>query len=101
MKQYAPAAEQYGVLALHRPGDIAVQHALGLCCEQTGNLDGAEKAFKAALSLDPKDAQAENNLGVIYERRGNNQAAYAAYKKAVAMDPKLTEARQNLARFAQ
>ena len=63
---------------------------------QTGNLDGAEAAFKKVLSLDPGAAAAYANLGVVAMRRRDWDGALKLLEKAEKLDPKMAGVRLNM-----
>lgn len=52
-----------------------------------GNLQGALKAFKQAIALNPKYAQAYNNLGVVCWKNGDNENGLANLRMALSLDP--------------
>lgn len=59
----------------------------------------AEKAFRAAIRLDPGNRQGWNNLGVALMEGGDADAAAAAYEDAIARFPGYESPVLNLARL--
>jgi Flp pilus assembly protein TadD len=57
---FAFQASQIGPQQMFQQGEAALN---------SGNLEEAERAFKAVLAFDPNSAGAYANLGVIYMRR--------------------------------
>jgi Flp pilus assembly protein TadD len=52
-----------------------------------GDLGAAERAFGAALALDPALAAVHNGLGVIAARRSRDAEAVEHWRRAAAVDP--------------
>jgi len=61
-----------------------------------GDLDRAERAFKAFINADPQYAPAYANLGVVYMRRKQWDDALKVLDKAAKLAPKLTGIRLNI-----
>lgn len=54
-----------------------------------GDLDGAEKAYRAALALNPKDGEAHLYWGeFLWQARANQEQAKEHLMKALELDPK-------------
>lgn len=58
--------------------------------------DDAEKFYRQALQLNPREARAYLGLGRLYAAENKADDAAGAFKKAVEIKPKLAEARFNL-----
>ena len=56
----------------------------------------AEKAFKAALKVDPKYTEAQFGLGKVYENLEQYDLAASYYAETVALDPKHEAAQERL-----
>src|SRR6266852_4475666 len=54
---------------------------------QSGDLDGAEKAFRQVLAMDPSAGAAYSNLGVIAMRRKDWDQALRLLEKASTLAP--------------
>jgi len=60
-----------------------------------GDLEGARKAFEAAVATDPDYAPAWNNKGAALLRRGRVDEALASLREAVHFDPDFFDAHVN------
>ena len=60
---------------------------LGVIYRIRGDVDGAEKAFKKAVELNPRNGTALNELGVIARERGDFLTAEANYQQCVKAQP--------------
>jgi serine/threonine-protein kinase len=92
---YDQAAASFRQAVAIRPQAGSYLH-LALSVEQLGKLDEAEKAYKEALRLKPKDAQLHYNLGVILEACKKYGEAVEAYRQAIKLAPQLEVAHCNL-----
>ena len=61
-----------------------------------GQHDLSVKAYKKALSIQPKYYDAYNNLGAAFEKLEKLDEAIAAFKQAVAIDPSIASAYNNM-----
>src|SRR3989344_3045551 len=52
-----------------------------------GNMDNAEKEYKIALELNPKEEMAHNNLGLVYVNQNKFTEAEEEYKKEIEINP--------------
>lgn len=64
---------------------------------QSGDLQGAIRAYQAILAAHPKRADVRSNLGAAYSSLGQYEAAIQQYKQALAIDPVNHPVRFNLA----
>jgi Flp pilus assembly protein TadD len=92
----AAGARTWVARAVERGRGVPADVLLGTILFQQGDLDGAQRAFKDALSLDPKDARATYDLALIAHQRGQYHDAREGYLQALKLDPKYLEARYNL-----
>jgi tetratricopeptide (TPR) repeat protein len=68
----------------------------GVMRYNSGDLQGAELALRAALSRDSNLASARNYLGNIFLQQNRLDAAVQEYGEAIRLDPNLAEAYYNL-----
>jgi tetratricopeptide (TPR) repeat protein len=82
----------------HDDRSRAYEHYLEGCRydEDKRTYDLAEKAYKKALSLDPKLSNALTNLGNLEYRRDRLEEAERYYERALQCDPEQPEALYNL-----
>jgi len=80
------------------PQNPDVLNSLGAARVRSGDLDGAETAYRQALELGDF-GEIWFNLGVVAERRGTGHATAAAecYRRAIAINPADGRPRANLA----
>jgi tetratricopeptide (TPR) repeat protein len=99
-QQFAKAKEHYQ-LAINTDVFPALKlgayNNLGNLLKDEGDLQAAEKAYKAALKIDPNFAPGHYNLGLTLKATGNLVDAIAYYRQAIKIDPEHAEAHQNLA----
>lgn len=70
-----------------RPGDPTLQAALATAYFESGDLDLAHTAARAALAQAPGIPSAWYTLGIILERRGAAEEALDCFQRAEALDP--------------
>ena len=68
----------------------------GVAALERNDSAAAEKLFKQALSLSPKNAAAHTYLGVLADRAGNLTEAQRHFEAAAAIEPSSPSARNNL-----
>jgi tetratricopeptide (TPR) repeat protein len=61
-----------------------------------GNLQDAERLYRAALELDPNHFATLYFLGLSYAQQGRGEAAVALLHRAVAQNPQIAEVHNNL-----
>jgi len=76
---------------------LGAYNNLGNLLKDEGDLKSAEKAYKAALKIDPYFGVGHYNLGVTLKAAGNLADAIAYYRQAIKINPEHAEAHQNLA----
>ena len=85
------------------PGNIIVLRDLGKLALDSGNLELAQKTFRALLlqKLDPSSGISKGEvfyfLGEISERQGDRTKALQMFERAVETDPSLAEAKERVA----
>lgn len=82
----APGGDQLAAPEL--PPQIQEQFAHGLEAQKAGNLDEAERIFKALLEQGGKSAAAYNALGNVYQMKGAHKQALAVFVLSERLDPK-------------
>lgn len=70
---------------------------LGMVHRQRGELAEAEREYRRALELDPRNAPAHNNLGNLYREQQRLNEAEREYRLALELLPRYPEALINLA----
>ncbi len=69
----------------------------GLANENTGNHEGAERAYRRGLKLAPDDVELRNALGWTLFQEGKTAAAVMEYNRALKTDPNHAKTHNNLA----
>jgi len=81
----------------HPPAERARQaRAAGAKAWSEGRIDGAVRAFAAAIRLDAADAAAHGNLGAALRRQGKSAAAVVCHRRALALAPEVAGHHSNL-----
>jgi predicted O-linked N-acetylglucosamine transferase (SPINDLY family) len=93
----ALALERLGAAARLPTADGAVHAALGQALLTAGDTDGAEAAFRRALTLDPRLPAAHDGLGALLARRDRFAEAAGHFRAALARAPELVATRYRLA----
>ncbi len=99
-QQFVKAKEHYQAAIntnVFPPIKLGAYNNLGNLLKDEGDLISAEKAYKAALKIDPNFATGHYNLGLTLKAGGNLADAIAYYRQAIKIDPDHAEAHQNLA----
>lgn len=73
--------------AVKDPEDYMTHFYIGLVLERRHLYDGAIKAYKRSVELNPAFAQAINNLGYCYKERRYYTYAIEKYEEAIAIEP--------------
>lgn len=69
------------------PGNVALRDDLALMRAETGDLRGAEQAFRETLALRPESASARFNVGMAVLGQGRRDEARQLFVDALATDP--------------
>ena len=80
-----------------RPDDARFHFALGRALKASGDLDGAESAYRRALELQPDYPEALVSLGIVLKTRGDTEGAIALYDRALRIAPGFAAAHANRA----
>jgi len=99
-QQFTKAKEHYQVAIntdIFPALKLGAYNNLGNLLKEEGDLKAAEKAYKAALKIDPNFAAGHYNLGLTLKAAGNLADAIAYYRQAIKLAPEHAEAHQNLA----
>ena len=87
-KRWPEAVEEWRVLHRRAPRDPAILLDLGICLEQSGDIDGAEQAGRDALALAPDAAPLLNFLGYLLADHQRDLAeAERLVRQALEQDP--------------
>jgi len=78
---------------------FASQWSLGNALYERGKLDEAERAYRAALELDPKSADGWNKLGIMLQKANRRPEARSAYTRALEASPDHADALFNRAKL--
>ena len=84
------------VAATVRASLVETRLNYGVVCERMGDREGAERAYRGALELEPRSAKAHYNIAVLYWNR-DWDLAVAELEEALRIDPVYPEAAKFLA----
>lgn len=68
---------------------------MGMCHQETLNLDDSERCFRRSLQLDPESKAAMNNLALVYVNRAEPEKAIQWADRALEIDPNFRDAMDN------
>ena len=76
-------------MTLHLPAENVAwsEYQLGEICFKSGDLRGAEQAYRAGLDIDPHSYRNLAGLGEVRTAQGRYPEAIALYQKAIAVVP--------------
>lgn len=77
-------------------GGLDAALGLAMACCNSGDMAGAERAFRAVLRLRPDFAECHANLGAVLQAQGKLAEAVTAFTKAARLKPDYPEAHFNL-----
>src|SRR5215510_313713 len=76
-----------GVVSAQRPaGDVERDFERATQLHQSGDLDGAVRAYLAILATHPARVDVRSNLGAAYSALGQYEQAIEQYKRALVID---------------
>lgn len=84
-QRYAAAARAYGTALVRWPGSYGALMGMGNSRYGSGDLPGAESAFREAVRVNPQSGSAYNNLAHVLAERGRYGEALKAARRAVAI----------------
>ena len=90
------ARELYEQLVVDEAGSPKLWNELGVSRHQAGELEGAERAYRHALDIDPEYALAWNNLAVVRHHRGDAHESESAFRAALAHGRALADVQRNM-----
>jgi tetratricopeptide (TPR) repeat protein len=75
-----------GDLVTVAPENAAYRYALGASRYGAGDLEGAERAFRSALHVEPDHRKSLYSLAVVLEKRGSTGEAKERFRRYLALD---------------
>jgi tetratricopeptide (TPR) repeat protein len=84
---HGKAAAILGDLVAVAPANTAYRYAFGASLYGAGDLEGAERAFLAALAVEPDHRKSLFSLAVVFEKRGSVEQAKERFRRYLALDP--------------
>jgi tetratricopeptide (TPR) repeat protein len=102
-KKFHPAVASFRQAVELDPRLDLAQFLLASALLGTGDLDGAETGFKAAIAIRPDQPLYRNYLARVYEHRGPEYrvAALAATREVLRLNPTDVEGRRRMAQWAK
>ncbi|HGY55896.1 MAG TPA: tetratricopeptide repeat protein [Caldithrix abyssi] len=88
-KVYEEMADAFAKAAQARPGFMEATFNLALTYHEMGDLDRAEKYYKATLQIKPDLVRAYLKLGELYTEEGKKEEAIDQYRKIFYIEPAL------------
>lgn len=96
-QQWTRQATQSAAHALQLNSDLVDTHlASGVAAMLAGRNDDAEREFRKAADLEPKNSRPHRWLGLLFANSGKNQQAEDQLSRALALNPEDWRARQSL-----
>lgn len=92
-------AESQKVLDRKGSSDLAraeAQMTIGYAYLKTGEFEKSEKAYRAAVALDPESPVTHYNLAIALKMEDHIEASLAEFRKVISLDPKIPEAHYSL-----
>jgi tetratricopeptide (TPR) repeat protein len=87
-QDWCAAIEQYRLAIELAPDFSPPYNQLGYCLRFTGDLEGAEAAFRQYVELIPDEPNPYDSLAELLWKQGRYEDAIAAYRKALEQDPR-------------
>jgi len=95
-KDFQRAIDKIKALNKKHPNEPILFNLIGACYKELGELEGAAKMFKIAVSINSNYSEAHFNLAVMQQALGHLENAIDSYTKAVAIKPNYPDAHNNL-----
>jgi tetratricopeptide (TPR) repeat protein len=73
--------------AQEMPAELGRLFEEGVRSLRSGDLDGAEEAFRSVIAGGGGAAAVHTNLGIVHQMRGRHEAAVAEFREAAGLDP--------------
>jgi chemotaxis protein methyltransferase CheR len=83
--RFVEARAACGALLAIDPTSAGANYLLALCCDSTGDTDGATHQAQLAVMLDPSFAMARLHLGLLARRVGDREIASRELTRALAL----------------
>jgi tetratricopeptide (TPR) repeat protein len=99
--QHESVVNQAKLLTEQYPKEISFWNLLGASATEIGILDQAIKAYKNAISLNPKYADTYSNMSVTLQKLGKLDEAIEACKKAIYLRPDFAVCYSNMGNSLQ
>ena len=90
------AIKQIKTLNEKYPNQPLLFNLIGACYKESGQLEGAAKMFRIAVSIESNYAEAYFNLGTVLNELDQKEEAVESYKKAININPNYYDAHNNL-----
>lgn len=85
-QRWAEAAVHYGRYLRHRPEDFAIWVQLGHMLAESGDVAGADRAYRTAATLKPDDSDLALCRGHLARRTGDIEGALDFYRRSFEID---------------
>jgi tetratricopeptide (TPR) repeat protein len=92
-------AEYHSIHLEDKPDAPGTHINYGVFLEKGGDIDGSERAFRKALSVDPLNVTALANLANVLDRAGSSDEADALFRQTLEISPGLEYASYRYANF--
>lgn len=86
-KVYEDMVDAFTKASKSRPRFMQATFNLALTYMEMGDLDNAERYFKATILIEPDLVRAHSKLAEVYEKQGKLQIAIEQYKKVFYLEP--------------
>ncbi|MEM7359805.1 MAG: tetratricopeptide repeat protein, partial [Pseudomonadota bacterium] len=96
---YSLAIEQFRLATQNHPDDSRSWQSLGMSLNKTGDLAGAEDAYRRALALAENSAVIHHELAKLLIAKAGNDEAEKYLLRAIELDPKMLDVHITLARL--